>query len=88
MPSLNLDTLTLKPYGVQVFTDRERGREFTTLFFRRKDSRLETALAFISDVLADVAQAGLTVGGLVKVQLSPQGQNFRCHLEVSVKEAS
>jgi len=87
MASLNLDALTVKPYGVSVFTDRERGKEFTTLFYRKKDSRLETALVFITEVLAGISAAGFTLTGSIKVQLSPFGEAFRCHLEVSVKEA-
>lgn len=54
-------SLTVKPYAVQVFTDFERGKEFTTLFYRRKEARLQTVLAFVQDVLEGIAQAGLIV---------------------------
>ncbi len=87
LPVVNLEGLSVKPYAVQVFTDLARGKEFTTLFYRRKEASLDTVLAFAQGVVEDARRAGLTLTGPVKVELSPFGENFRCHLAVPVSLA-
>ena len=82
-----LQTLTLTPYGVSVFTDIQRQKSFVTLFFRREKAVREVALAFPGLVLDALTEAGLTAPKGLNIHWLPlpQAGRFRCHVEVAVQ---
>ena len=92
MASATIQTLTLTPYGVSVFTDIQRQKSFVTLFFRHEKAVREVALAFPGAVLDALTEAGLTAPKGLNIHWLPLAEptrsanapRFRCHVEVSV----
>ena len=95
MASPTIQTLKLTPYGVSVFTDKERQKSFVTLFFRHEKASREVALAFPGAVLDALTEAGLTAPKGLNIHWLPLAEparsanapRFRCHVEVSVQAA-
>ncbi len=90
LAALHLDPA---PYAVDTFTDLERGKTFTKLHFRRRNTSRAKALALIPEVLDDLARAGLTLHSALQVRLT--GDNaatapptaktkYDCYLEAPV----
>lgn len=93
VPSYNL---AIRPYGLEVFTDFERGKSFPVLFYRHAGTGRAFVLTWIGDVLDDLAGAGLHVADSVKIQITADQARaepvtartkYRCHLEVPVTPA-
>ena len=85
----SLPTLPIPPYGLDTFTDFERGLSFTTLHFKHFGGNREMALAWIGDVLVELAAAGIPASGPCDIVLTPDVAKstkarvkWRCHLKV------
>ena len=66
MALTSLPTLRIPPYGVDTFTDIERGLTFTTLHFKHFGGDREAVLAWIGDVLVELVGAGIPASGRVR----------------------
>ena len=88
----SLPTLRIPPYGVDTFTDIERGLIFTTLHFKHFGGDREAVLAWIGDVLVELVGAGIPASGPCDITLTPDvarstktRTKWRCHLKVPVE---
>ena len=89
--------LTIPPYGAEVFTDFRRAKRFLTLCYRHDGGSRPFVLAWIGDVLDDLARAGVHVCDACEITLTADQARsepvttktkYRCHLKVPVKLAS
>lgn len=89
-----IPTLTIQPYGAEIFTDFERGKHFTVLFFRHDGTARARVLTWIGNVLDDLLTAGVHVSDACEIQLTADQARsepvtaktkYRCHLKVPVR---
>ena len=92
-----IQDLKVAPYGAQVYTDFERGRQFVTLFYRHKlAGPRDRQLALLFAVIDDLTGAGLIVErDGVEVNFAPEIREmgtvqtpdtpYRIHLKVPVR---
>ena len=88
----SIPKLPIPPYGVDTFHDIERGLTFTTLHFKHFGGHREAVLAWIGDVLVELAGADIPVSGPCDITLTPDVARstktrvkWRCHLKVPVE---
>lgn len=92
----SLPTLSIPPYGAEIFTDFARDKRFVVLFYRHDGAARAKVLAWIGSVQDDLLAAGLHVSDACEIQLTadqarsePVGPKtkYRCHLKVPVQIA-
>lgn len=76
--------LTLQPSGVEVFHDRKRRKDFTTLHYHFQSAKPMGALAFAEEVLADLGKANVPVTRPVSFTLSNSKAGWTLHMEVPI----
>ena len=87
-----IPNLSIPPYGVETFTDTERGLRFTTLHFKHGGGDQAAVLTWIGSVLKELAGADLPASGPCDITLTPDVARstktrvkFRCHLKVPIE---
>ena len=92
----SLPTLTIPPYGAEIFTDFTRDKRFVVLFYRHDGAARAKVLAWIGSVQDDLLAAGIHVSDSCEILLTadqartePVGPKtkYRCHLKVPVQLA-
>lgn len=86
-----LQALPIPPYGMEVFTDSERDKVFTTLHFKHKGGDQAAVLSWIGAVLDELAAAGMPASARIEIELTPDPARstptrpkLRGHLKVPV----
>ena len=88
----SIPNLPIPPCGMDTFADFERGKVFTTLHFRHGGGDHPAVLAWIGNVLKELAGADLPASGPCDITLTPDVARstktrikYRCHLKVPVE---
>ena len=88
----SIPALPIPPYGVDTFTDFDRGLVFTTLHFRHGGGDQAAVLLWVGNVLDQLTLAGIPASGPVDSTFTPDAARstktrvkWRCHLKVPVE---
>lgn len=76
--------LHVRPFGLDLFCDLKRFKEFLTLRYRIRNTTRDKALGFIKDVLADLENADVPHAGAVSITLTPAEKGWTAHMDVPI----
>ena len=88
----SIPTLTIPPYGQVVFTDFDRQKLVTVLYFKHGGGDRAAVLTWIEGVLDELTEAGIPASAACEIVLTPDVARstksrvkWRCHLKVPVE---